>query len=177
MSAPPVNSIEVDARGKQNWLERRSAVAPFPGPDGFGESPLDRNPDLWLYRGRTVTLLRRYLRYSLETGRIPSILGSEFFRTAVTNYSVTTFEDRVLFVHDVEVCLQLLDEFSRQVVARVVLQEHSQRAAGRILHCSTRTIERCLFPSLDRLSEVFLEVGLLAPNVPVTRRDDERAEG
>jgi len=28
-----------------------------------------------IYRARTVTMLRRYLRYSIETGRLPSLLG------------------------------------------------------------------------------------------------------
>jgi DNA-directed RNA polymerase specialized sigma24 family protein len=127
------------------------------------ESPLDRNPDLWLYRDRTVALLHRYLRYSLETGRLPSLLGCDFFRTAVTSYTVTTFEDRVVFVHDMEICLERLNDFSRQIIARVVLQEHSHEAAARLLHCSRRTIERNLLSTLDRLSEIFLEVGLLTP--------------
>ena len=45
--------------------------------------------------GWTVTMLRRYMRYSIETGRLPSLLGREFFRTQVTSYTVVTFEDRV----------------------------------------------------------------------------------
>ena len=44
------------------------------------------NPDLWLYRDRTVALLRRYSRLSIEAGRLPSLLGREFFRTHVTSY-------------------------------------------------------------------------------------------
>jgi hypothetical protein len=57
------------------------------------------NPDLWLYRDRTVGLLKRYLRYSVEVGRLPSLLGREFFRTRVTSYHAGTFEDAVIFVH------------------------------------------------------------------------------
>jgi hypothetical protein len=37
------------------------------------------DPDLWLYRDRTVGLLRRYMRLSIEVGRMPSLLGREFF--------------------------------------------------------------------------------------------------
>jgi len=61
-----------------------------------------RNPDLWLYRKRTEAILRKFFRMSVEVGRLPSILGSEFFRTHVTSYSVSSFEDAVIFVHDVE---------------------------------------------------------------------------
>ena len=128
------------------------------------DSPIDRDAELWMYRDRTVAMLRRYLRYSLETGRLPSLLGCEFFRTQVTSYAVTTFEDRVVFVHDVEICLQLLNDFSRELIARVVLQEHSHDATARLLHCSRKTVERNLPSVLDRLSEIFLEVGLLVRN-------------
>src|SRR5437660_9336267 len=51
------------------------------------DDPLDRNPDLRAYRGITVAMLRRYHRFSLETGRLPSLLGCEFFRTKVTSYN------------------------------------------------------------------------------------------
>jgi hypothetical protein len=123
--------------------------------------PLDRNPDLWLYRKRTVKLLRRYLRYALETGRLPSILGSEFFRTRVTSYGVGSFEDRVIFVRDVEICLQRMDKFSQELIARIVLQEYSHEKTASLLHCTRMTVHRELPETLDRMSEIFLEVGLL----------------
>jgi len=69
------------------------------------------DPDLWLYRRRTVGLLKRYLRMSVEVGRLPSLLGREFFRTRVSRHQVGTFEDAVIFVHDVERSLQQLDYF------------------------------------------------------------------
>src|SRR5271165_7382199 len=50
-------------------------------------------PELWLYRDRTAAMLRRYGRLSVEVGRLPSLLGREFFRTGVTSYRVGTFED------------------------------------------------------------------------------------
>ena len=45
-----------------------------------------------IYRKRTVAMLRRYMRYSIETGRLPSLLGREFFRAKVTAYTVVTFQ-------------------------------------------------------------------------------------
>ena len=85
-------------------------------------------------------MLRRYLRYSIEAGRLPSMLGAEFFRAKVTAYTVVTFEDRVIFVHDMEKCLDRLDEFSRQLIARHILQEHDLEATGRLLGCTERTV-------------------------------------
>ena len=114
-----------------------------------------------IYRKRTVAMLRRYMRYSMETGRLPSLLGTEFFRTKVTSYSVSTFEDRVIFVHDMERCLEKLDELARQVLLRVVLQEYEHEEAARLLGCTRMTVHRKLVEALDRLGDVLLEVGLL----------------
>ncbi len=121
----------------------------------------DRDRARRTYRGRTVAMLRRYLRYSIEAGRLPSMLGSEFFRAKVTAYTVVTFEDRVIFVHDMETCLDKLDEFSRQLIARHILQEHDQAATGRLLGCTERTVRTYVPVVLDLFGEILLEVGLL----------------
>jgi DNA-directed RNA polymerase specialized sigma24 family protein len=114
-----------------------------------------------IYRGRTVGMLRRYMRYSIETGRLPSLLGREFFRTQVTKYQVSTFEDRVIFVHDMDRCLDQLDEFSREVLGRIVLQEYEHEEAARLMGCTRMTVHRKLIEALDRLSEILVTVGLL----------------
>jgi hypothetical protein len=141
-------------------LPAHDFAARFPD-EALQDDPCDRNPDLWAYRGRTVGLLRRYLRFSLETGRLPSLLGREFFRAKVTSYTATTFEDRVILVRDVEKCLDRLEYWDQQLVARVILQEHSHERAAYILHCNRKTIQRRLPQVLDLLSEDFLRVGLL----------------
>src|SRR5579884_847796 len=114
------------------------------------------DPNLWLYRDRTTALLRRYLYLSVEIGRLPSLLGREFFRARVSSYHVTTFEDAVIFVHDVETSLDRLDDFSQQLIARVVLQEYSEPETARLLHCSLRTVARRLPDALDHLTAIFL---------------------
>ena len=121
----------------------------------------DRERERRTYRGRAVAMLRRYMRYSIETGRLPSLLGREFFRAKVTSYTVVTFEDRVIFVHDMEKCLAKLDEFSRQLIARHILQEHDQAATGKLLHCTERTVRAYVPVVLDMLVEILLDVGLM----------------
>lgn len=121
------------------------------------------NAELLFYRERTVGLLRRYLRLSVETGRLPSLLGREFFRSRVTSYNVCTFEDVVIFVHDVEHSLEKLDFFEQEVIAAVVLEEYSYAEAARLLHSTRRTVIRRLLEGLDRLSEIFLRGGILRP--------------
>jgi DNA-directed RNA polymerase specialized sigma24 family protein len=123
----------------------------------------DFDPELWLYRHRTVGMLKRFLRYSIEVGRLPSLLGREFFRTRITSYRVSTFEDAVIFVHDVEQALEKLDEFEKELIAKVVMQEYSQDEAARLMGCGRRTVGRRFPETLDRLSEMFLRGGLLTP--------------
>lgn len=130
-----------------------------------GEPSDVRDSDLWLYREETTRLLRHFLRLSLETGRVPSLLGREFFRSKISHKRAYTFEDAVIFVHDVEHCLDLLDDFSRQLIARITLQEYTQEEAADILHCCRRTIIRLYPEALDRLSGIFLNVGILLPLV------------
>ena len=126
-----------------------------------------RDPDLWLYRDRTLGLLRRYLQLSVEVGRLPSLLGREFFRTGVTSYRATTFEDAVIFVHDVARGLERLKGFENKLIARIVLQEYTHNETARLLGCGRRTVGRRFPEAVDQLTEVFLEAGLLVP-LPTT---------
>ena len=119
------------------------------------------DPDLWLYRDRTLGLLRRYLQLSIEVGRLPSLLGREFFRTQVTSYRATTFEDAVIFVHDVARGLKQLDEFDRKLIAKIVLQDYTQNETAHLLGCRRRTISRRFPEALDELTNIFLKAGLL----------------
>jgi hypothetical protein len=170
-SRPPFSqgderSLDESSPGREPWQELPAHDFParmaVPDEAQLEDDPLDRNPDLWMYRKRTVALLRRYWRFSLETGRLPSFVGREFFRSKVTCYTATTFEDRVIFVRDVEKSLERLEYWDQQLIARIIFQEHSQEQAARSLHWGLRTIERRLPLALDLLSEDFLRVGLLA---------------
>jgi hypothetical protein len=137
------------------------------------EAP-SHDPDLWLYRDRSVALLRRYMRLSIEVGRMPSLLGREFFRSRVTSYKASTFEDSVIFVHDVEVSLEKLNQFDKQLIAKIVLQEYSQDEAGRLLGCGRRHVVRCYPEALDRVTEVFLKRALLT-RLPRTKSKPEKS--
>lgn len=120
-----------------------------------------RDPDLWLYRERTLGMLRRYQRLSVEVGRLPSLLGREFFRTRVTSYHAGTFEDAVIFVHDVASGLAQLGGFEHKLIAKIALQDYTQNETARLLGCWRRTVGRRFPEALDRLTEIFLEAGLL----------------
>jgi hypothetical protein len=137
-------------------IKTRTAKEPGEETDGFSDES-----DLWLYRDRTVGLLKRYMRLSVEVGRLPSLLGREFFRTRVTSYHVSTFEDAVIFVYDVERSLEKLDPFGQKLVATLALQDYSQEQAARLLNCGRRTVVRRYPETLDRLSDIFLKANIL----------------
>jgi hypothetical protein len=116
------------------------------------------------------------MRYSIETGRLPSLLGREFFRAKVTSYTVATFEDRVIFVHDMEKCLARLDQFSQQLIARHILQEHDQAATAKLLHCTQRTVRTYMPVVLDLLVEILLDVGLMKPIDSISENSCQEGE-
>jgi hypothetical protein len=119
------------------------------------------DPDLWLYRDRTLGMLRRYNRLSIEVGRLPSLLGREFFRSKVTSYRAGTFEDAVIFVHDVARGLAKLGSFDHTLIARIVLQDYTHNETARLLGCWRRTVGRRFPEAVDQLTDIFLEAGLL----------------
>lgn len=122
--------------------------------------PLSRSP-LYVYRSSCVAMLRRYFQMSVELGRLPALLGREFFRSRSDTIRESWFEDAVIYVHDIEHCLESLHEFDQQVIARVVLQEYTHEDAARILHCNERTLRRRLAVGLDVLAQLFLERKLM----------------
>jgi len=165
IEATPIGLAEVEATSAEVIVEDGAQESPAPAtneplifPDI--QAPAS-DPDLWLYRKRTVGLLRRYMRLSMEVGRLPSLLGREFFRTRVTSYGASTFEDAVIFVHDVERSLEQLGEFDKKLIAKIVLQEYPQEEAARLIGCGHRQIARCYVEALDRVSEILLNRRLL----------------
>lgn len=166
--------ISKSRAGLESEVEERTqegSAVPGDVATGSGKSADEFGDDSWasyeqrrerrIYRARTVAMLRRYMRYSIETGRLPSLVGREFFRSKITKYQVATFEDRVIFVHDMERCLEQLDDFGRQVLGRIVLQEYGQEDAARLLGCTRMTVHRKLLESLDQLSDILVSVDLL----------------
>jgi DNA-directed RNA polymerase specialized sigma24 family protein len=128
--------------------------------------------DLWPYRRRTAALLRRYARASIEVGRLPSLLGREFFRTRVTSYTLRNFEDVVIFVTDMEHAIERLNTLDKKLLAMNILEEYTIPEVARLLGCTQRTIERFLQDALDQLSRILLAGGLME-TLPTAEREQE----
>jgi hypothetical protein len=119
--------------------------------------------ELAFYRKYTEAMLRRYLRVSIQAGRVPSLLGRELFRGNVTSYRVHSFEDGVIFCFDVEKRLGRLTTMNQQLIKRIGLQEYTQGEAAGMLGLSLRNCIRQYGSALDELTEMFLEAGMLEP--------------
>lgn len=143
------------ARG---WLMGGTDVAAM---GGGWRNEMER--DLWLYRGRTLSMLKRYGRSSVEVGRLPSLLGRECFRTRVSSYTMRNFEDVMIFVHDMEQALDQLSPMERKLIAMNVLEEYTQWEIARIMGCTKRWVEAQIPEAIDRVTQVLLEVGLIEP--------------
>ncbi len=118
--------------------------------------------DGWaLYRDRTIAMIRKYFRMSLDLGRVPSLLGGELFRARVTVYRARTFEDVVIFVHDMEQCLRRLDPLSRILIAKLILEEYDSDEVAAQLRTTRRQVCRRLEIALDRTSEILVVAGIM----------------
>lgn len=121
----------------------------------------DVDASLAFYRKHTEKLLRRYLYASMQVGRAPSVLSDSVGRGWVSSRPVRSFEDAVIFVLDVESCLNRLGSLDRQMLTRVVLQEYTQTEAAVLMGMAVRTLSYKLPEAIDRLTRLLLDAGVL----------------
>jgi hypothetical protein len=122
---------------------------------------VDDSGGLAFYRKYTEQFLRRYMWTSLQMGRSPSVLGNLVFRGKASHTGLRNFEDAVIFVHDVDTCLKKLDREGCYLIARIALEEYTQGEVAAMQGTSVRTVMRRYAETLDRLTEILLEVDLL----------------
>jgi hypothetical protein len=140
--------------------ELRPAAAGAAKPDAKPQAA-EPAASLGFYRKHTESLLRRYLYASMQVGRAPNILGDPIARGWCSSRPIRTFEDAVIFVLDVERCLNKLGTLDRMLLSRIVLQEYTQAEAASMLGMAVRTVSYKFPKAIDRLTEKLLESGLL----------------
>ncbi|MFZ0705456.1 MAG: sigma factor-like helix-turn-helix DNA-binding protein [Candidatus Korobacteraceae bacterium] len=130
----------------------------------------DPDPETVCYRGQTLAIVRNFFEMSCQLGRLPSILGREFFRAKVSHHAIPSFEDQALFAHDVERSLMKLDKQEMDVLTLVGLYDLNLDEAAEILHWSTGYISQRFAEALARLTQIFLDSGLLRRDRPDRRQ-------
>jgi hypothetical protein len=119
--------------------------------------------DVAVYRKFTQALLHRYLRMCMEAGKVPSLMGQEVLRGHASSYRVDGFDDVVIFLHDVDRCLERLDPAEQRLVRRIALEQYTVGETAAELRMDPRTVIRQYAWALDRLTEIFLRAKMLEP--------------
>ena len=140
------------------WAVAEPAQAPV-----AENQPVPPKPELAFYRKYTEALLRRYLRVSVEVGRVPSVMGRELFRGNVSHYKADGFEDGVIFCVDIERCLAKLRKSHLRLIERIALQGHSPQQAAPMFGLDMRRCYERYNQALDQLTTLFLEGRILEP--------------
>jgi len=122
---------------------------------------INQNESLAFYRGHTERMLRRYLYASMQIGRSPSILSEPLGRGWASSCRVKTFEDAVIFVMDIEHCINHLSSLDRELLSKIVIQEYTQVEAANLLGMSVRAVGYKFPEALDHLTEFLLASHLL----------------
>ena len=151
----PQNAAYVQRR---LWKQRPAVPVEKPAVKAPAAGPV---VSLGFYRKHTESLLRRYLYASMQVGRAPNILGDPLARGWCSSRPIRTFEDAIIFVLDVERCLNQLGSLERMMLSRIVLQEYTQAETASMLGMGVRTISYKFPEALDKLTEKLLETGLL----------------
>jgi hypothetical protein len=138
--------------------QQKRAQAAMSSPGTCAAEP---DASLAFYRKHTESMLRRYLYASMQVGRTPSLLGDSVGRGWISSRPVRTFEDAVIFVLDIEACLDKLGPLDRQLLSRIVLQEYTHAETACLLGMGIRTISYKFPQALDRLTQLLLHAGLL----------------
>jgi len=131
---------------------------------------LDPRPEMVCFRGQTLALVRHFFELSSQLGRLPSLLGREFFRARVSHHAVPSFEEQAVFVRDIDLCIGKLNAEQQEIVSLAGLYDFSQDEVAEMLHISRAAVHLWFVEALDALSEIFLEAGLLREQRPDRRQ-------
>lgn len=101
------------------------------------------------------------MQASMEMGRTPSLIGTAVFRGRVSSYRLRTFEDCIIFIFDVEKCLKVLDPESKDLIARIALQEYTYEETAKLTGQSERSVGRKYAMALDYLTELLIRSEIL----------------
>ncbi len=135
----------------------------------------DPEPETVCYRGQALAIVRHFFEMSCQLGRLPSILGREFFRAKVSHHAIPSFEDQALFAHDIEQSLGRLDEDEKTVLTLVGLYDLNLDEAAEILHWSSGYISQRFGEALARLTQIFLDMGILRRDHPDRRQSQMKS--
>src|SRR5271165_3241503 len=130
---------------------------------------IDPRPEMLCFRGQTLAIMRHFFELSCQVGRLPSLLGREFFRAKVSHHAIPSFEEQAVFARDVELCLARLSDEHSEMITLVGLYDFSHDEIAEMLRRSKAWVHQHVALALDALSEIFLQAGVLSEGRPDRR--------
>jgi len=130
----------------------------------------DPRPEMVCFRGQTLAIMRHFFEISSQLGRLPSLLGREFFRAKVSHHAIPSFEEQAIFVRDIELCLERLNEEHAEMLTLVGLYDFSREEIADMLNYSPTWVHMRVAEAVDSLSEIFLRAGVLREDHPDRRQ-------
>jgi len=130
----------------------------------------DPRPEMVCFRGQTLAMVRHYFELSSQVGRLPSLMGREFFRAKVSHHAIPSFEEQAVFVRDIELCIFRLNAELQEIIMIAGLYDFTYQEIADMLHISKSAVKVWFSEALDALSEIFLEAGLLSEGRPDRRQ-------
>jgi DNA-directed RNA polymerase specialized sigma24 family protein len=118
------------------------------------------NLTLIALRSYTRTLIRRYLYARYQAARVYSSMGRRLGGRASCR-PIRTFEDALVFVIDMDRCLDSLNSLDRDLVRRVLIQDYTEAEAAVLFGMSARSVAYKLPAAIDRLTQRLIHSGLL----------------
>jgi len=131
---------------------------------------IDPRPEMLCFRGQTLAILRHFFELSSQVGRLPSLLCREFFRARVSHHAIPSFEEQIVFVRDVDLCLARLSDDAAELIQLIGLYDFSRDEIAAMLHRSRTWVNQRVAEAVDSLSEIFLQAGVLSENHPDRRQ-------
>ncbi len=150
-------------------LLRMQALAPTPAAAAPAED-IDPRPEMVCFRGQTLAMVRHHFELSSQLGRLPSLMGREFFRARVSHHAIPSFEEQAVFVRDVELCLARLNAEHQEIMTIAGLYDFTHDEIAEMLHIAKSAVNVWFAEALDALSEIFLAAGLLSEQRPDRRQ-------
>jgi len=150
-------------------LLRMQALSPTPAPEAPAEE-IDPRPEMVCFRGQTLAMVRHHFELSSQLGRLPSLMGREFFRARVSHHAIPSFEEQAVFVRDVELCIARLNAEQQEIIMIAGLYDFSHEEIAEMLHISKAAVNAWFAEALDALSEILLAARLLSEQRPDRRQ-------
>jgi hypothetical protein len=161
-------SMELPAEGMTTC--RASGLARLPEYPREEKWEPESRAEMVCFRGQTLALARHFFEISCQVGRLPSLLGREFFRAKVTHHAIPSFEEQAVFIRDLEICLLRLSDEHVEMITLIGLYDFSRNEIADLLRRSRGWVNEHVAAAADALSEIFLEAGILHEQRPDRRQ-------